>query len=376
MTLFKYFPYGGLQRDFMGVAQRALAAGYRVRVYVLSWEAELAPELQNNPDFHLQVIEVPGVLNHVRYRRFAQQMHEHLKLFPVECLIGFNKMPGLDAYYAADTCYEHKAQEMRPAYYRHTARYRHFADFERAVFAEEASTFVFLITETQRQQFQQHYHTPDARLALLPPSVSADRRRPHNWAQVRAEFRRDFGYSEAENLLLLVGSGFITKGLDRAIFALASLPSELRNNTRLLVVGQDAPGPFESLAEERGIADRLSIFSGRDDVPRFLQGVDLMVHPAVLESGGIVLLEALIAGLPVLTTASCGFAHYVSEAGGGEVLPEPFNQQLLNERLLALLCDDDLRQRYRDAGVQFATRADRFDMPTQLLATVQERFLA
>ncbi|MFK7914945.1 MAG: glycosyltransferase family 4 protein [Pseudomonadales bacterium] len=359
----------------MQVALRARESGYRIRVYTMAWEAELAPALADDPDFQIVTLEVPGVLNHVRYRQFAKRMQQHLALFPVDCLIGFNKMPGLDAYYAADSCFEEKAQELRPAYYRRTGRYRLFAEFERAVFGRDSQTLVFLITDTQREHFRKHYQTDDARMLLMPPSVSADRRRTDQWQQVRAEFRADFGYAEHEVLLLLVGSGFITKGVDRAILALASLPAEQLANTRLLVVGQDTPKPFENLAEECGVADRLAIFSGRDDVPRFLQGADLMVHPAVLESGGIVLLEALIAGLPVIASSTCGFSHYVAESGGGRVLAEPFDQAELNAVLLELLSDASLRAAHSAQGLQFAAEADRFDMPSRLLGQVQERLL-
>ena len=374
-ALFKYFPFGGLQRDFMQVALRAREQGYRIRVYVIAWEAELAPELENDPDFQIVTLEVSGVLNHVRYRHFARALQAHLALFPVDCLIGFNKLPGLDAYYAADSCFEEKAQQLRPAYYRRTGRYRLFAEFERAVFGGQSDTLVFLITETQRQQFHKHYQTDNERMVLMPPSVSADRHRPDDWRQVRAAFRTDFGYADDELLLLLIGSGFITKGVDRAILALASLPRALRNRTRLLVVGQDTPKPFENLAEEYGVADRLVIFSGRDDVTRFLQGADLMVHPAVSESGGIVLLEALIAGLPVIASATCGFSHYVAESGGGQVLGEPYDQSELNTTLAQLLTDVDQRAQYSRAGLRFAAQADRFDMPTQLLGRVQEQLL-
>jgi UDP-glucose:(heptosyl)LPS alpha-1,3-glucosyltransferase len=44
-----------------------------------------------------------------------------------------------------------------------------------------------------------------------------------------------------------------------------------------------------------------------------------------------VLLEALVAGLPVLTTAVCGYAHYMVEADAGLVVPEPFEQACLDQ---------------------------------------------
>jgi hypothetical protein len=44
----------------------------------------------------------------------------------------------------------------------------------------------------------------------------------------------------------------------------------------------------------------------------FLLGADLLIHPAYNENTGTVLLEAVVAGLPVLTTAVCGYAHYIA----------------------------------------------------------------
>ncbi|MCC4119214.1 hypothetical protein LLG90_28195, partial [Aromatoleum toluclasticum] len=52
-------------------------------------------------------------------------------------IVGFNKMPGLDVYYAADPCFEDKARRLRKPLYRYSPRYRHFSAYERAVFAPE-----------------------------------------------------------------------------------------------------------------------------------------------------------------------------------------------------------------------------------------------
>ena len=65
-----------------------------------------------------------------------------------------------------------------------------------------------------------------------------------------------------------------------------------------------------------------------------------MVHPAYLESGGIVLMEAIVAGLPVLATGTCGFAPHIARAEAGYVLPEPFQQADLDAKLTEVLFDD------------------------------------
>ena len=65
----------------------------------------------------------------------------------------------------------------------------------------------------------------------------------------------------------------------------------------------------------------MQFLGGRSDVPRFLLGADLLIHPAYHENTGTALLEALVAGLPVLVTDVCGYAHYIAEADAGRVLP-------------------------------------------------------
>lgn len=94
---------------------------------------------------------------------------------------------------------------------------------------------------------------------------------------------------------------------------MASLPNAQREHTQLIVIGQDDPKPFLLQAAALGISKQVKIFKGRSDI-RVLLGADLLMHPAYNENTGTVLLEALVAGLPVLVTDICGYAHY-EEAG-------------------------------------------------------------
>lgn len=365
-VLFKYFPYGGLQRDFLRVAEACVARGLRVRVYTLEWEGPVPDGLE------VVQVSVGGWRNTVRYQRFAEWVREDLAWRPVRCVVGFNKLPGLDLYYAADPCFEEKAREQRGGHYRWTPRYRLFSRFERAVFDPTAPTRILLITPRQQQSFQRYYGTPAERFTLLPPGVGRDRRRGDDAADLRAGLRTEFGVGDDELLVLFLGSGFITKGLDRAVLAVAALPPAVRDRVRLFVVGQDSPERFLDLAAGLGVADQVTVFSGRDDVPRFLQGADLLLHPAYMESGGIVLLEAVIAGLPVITTDVCGFAPYVVQADAGRVLESPFQQRALNEALHEALTDPARRACWARNGVAFGRRADLFSMPERAADLIEE----
>ncbi|MEM9621832.1 MAG: glycosyltransferase family 4 protein [Pseudomonadota bacterium] len=365
-TLFRYFPYGGLQRDFLRIALACQARGYRVMVYCLNWQGE-RPE-------GFEIVEVPvrGVGNHTRAQQFAEYVADHARWRLPACVIGFNKMPGLDIYYAADSCFEHKAQQMRSGVYRWTRRYKLFSSYERAVFNPDATTHILLIAQAQQQQFARYYDTPAERLHMLPPGVARDRRRGADWRQQRRRVRAEFGVADDGFLLLQVGSGFITKGLDRVLHALSALPADLRLRSRLLVIGEDNATSFLRLADKLGVREQLTISAGRDDIPAVLQGADIMVHPAYMESGGLVLIEAIIAGLPVLATSVCGFAHYIHEADAGVVLAEPFCQTDLNQNLRQALINTTDRQAWSANGVAFGQQQEGlYDMPNHALGVIE-----
>jgi len=355
--LYKYFPFGGLQRDFMRIALECQARGHAIRVYTPIWEGEVPA------GFEVVVVPVKALFNHKRNEKLTAWIEADLAKRPVDRVVGFNKMPGLDVYYAADGCFEDKAQTLRNPLYRQWGRYKHFADYERAVFAPESKTEILMISEVQQPLFIKHYRTPLQRFHLLPPGIALDRRAPANAAQIRAEFRAEFNLGDNELLLVQIGSGFKTKGLDRSLKALAALPQELKQRTRLIAIGQDDPRAFKLQAKALGIADKVDILKGRSDIPRFLLGADLLIHPAYNENTGTVLLEALVAGLPVLVSDVCGYAHYIADADAGRVLSSPFEQARLNHLLADMLADDQRRAFWSRNGLAYADRADLYSMP-------------
>ena len=355
--LYKYFPFGGLQRDFMRIALECQRRGHMIRVYAMIWEGEV-PE-----GFEVLIAPVKALFNHTRNERFTAWVQADLAKRPVDRVIGFNKMPGLDVYYAADPCFEDKAQTLRNPIYRRWGRYKHFAEYERAVFAPEAKTQVLMISEVQQPLFIKHYATPADRFHLLPPGIAQDRKAPSNALDIRAEFRREFRLEGDDLLLVQIGSGFKTKGLDRSLRAVASLPPELKRRARLFVIGQDDPKPFQMQAKTLGISAQVEFLKGRSDVPRFLLGADLLIHPAYNENTGTVLLEALVAGLPVLVTDVCGYAHYIADADCGRVVPSPFEQGYLDRLLAEMLAGSEQRALWSQNALAFAERADLYSMP-------------
>ncbi|MCM2264963.1 MAG: glycosyltransferase family 4 protein, partial [Desulfuromonadales bacterium] len=329
--LFYFFPYGGQQRDFLRIAEICQNRGHSIHVFVMDLQGDFPP------GFNVIHLQPRGFSNHSRCLDFSRLVGEQLAARRFDAVIGFSKMPGLDVYYAADTCYLEKVLTTRPFVYRLSGRFRTYAAMERAVFAPEANTEILLIAEREQAAFMRHYATPAERFHLLPPGISRDRIAPANAEEIRRSLREELGLAEDDLLLLMVGSAFKTKGVDRAMNALASLAPELRKRSRLYIVGQDKQSPFISLSRKLGIDSQVCFLGGRSDVPRFLLGADLLLHPAYLENTGTVLVEAIAAGLPVLATSVCGYAGHVEKAGAGLLIPTPFAQKTMNDLLTRML---------------------------------------
>lgn len=352
-ALFKYFPYGGLQMKALNIAKACVRGGHQVTLYTTSWQGSLPSE------FKVEFLIVKGWSNHRRYLSFSQEIKRALSENPADLLIGFHKLPELDIYYAGDSCFAVKAYEDRPSLYRWTPRCRQLLALERAVFDKQSTTKILLLSEPEREYFQRYYQTPSERFFILPPGIPRQRIMSDDFLSQRRTIRKELQLPGDESMLLALGGGFKIKGLDRSIEMLSLLPEQLK--TRLVVVGQDNPHPFQKLAKKHGVIDRVMFLSGRDDVSSILQAADVLLHPAYKGNAGNVLLEALIAGLPVIVTDVCGYAPYIQQAQMGEVLSSPFSQQAYCRAIENVLAVP--RDMWRQRGKQFAMSADIYDLP-------------
>ena len=366
--IYSYFPFGGLQRDFLRVVKECILRGHKVTVYTLSWDGDI-------PD-GINLILVP-VTTRNRIKRneaYTDWVQRALKQRDGSLVIGFNKMPFLDIYFAADSCFMEKALEQRGFYYKFTSRYKHFKEYEEAVFSVSSLTEVLILSPHQRTAFEKYYPSCESRLYQVPPGISIDRKVDAIDKGVGAQLRAELGLVLNTKLLLQVGSGFRVKGVDRSLRAMAALPKPKLENCHYLLIGQDNPDRYLRLAKKLGIAEQITILPGRDDIPRFLAAADLLLHPAYSESAGYMLLEATIAGLPVLTTSACGYAFHIEQAESGLVCDEPFVQSQLNSYLSRMLGDLDVAD-WSKSGLEYG-RQDELYSQASAVAGFIDQFLA
>ena len=347
--IFKYFPYGGMQRDMLRTANELLKRGHQVEIFTLNWQGDIPENIK------VHVLAQSGWFNFQRYQKFINATFAIIQSAKFDFVFGYNRMAGLDAHFAADPCFVERAHRQRSWLYRLTPRYRWFSECEKAIFSDQSNTEILAVSLTEKPHFQHWYGTQSERFHYIPPFLLPERFVLQDKTAMRQHLRSVFGFAEDDFVYLLTGSGFAMKGLDRAIQAMAALPPELLKHTRLVAVGQDNPKQFAKMAKKLGLDNHVVISKGRADIPQLMQGADVCVHPAYRENTGLVILEGMACGAPMLVTESCGYAHHVAEADAGLVNPMPFNQSQFNQQFLAMrTATAEQRAEWSNHGLQYA----------------------
>lgn len=355
-VLFNWFPHGGLQQDVLKIAQ-ACRDRAQVSILCMGWEGA-------RPDgIDVQVLPARGWSRTARRADFVARVQDLRSSFDV--VIGFNRMPGLDYYFAADSCFARKALQDRPWWYRLAPRTRQYLDWERAVFGADSHAIALLLSPQQRQEYTHFYATPASRLQMLPPGIRRDFIAPADAAAQRARLRQELGLTDRDLLVLQVGSGPRVKGVARSLQALVALAPALAARVHYVQIGHGVGDEWRRRAARLGL-QQVQFLGARDDVPRFMLGADLLLHPSVQESAGMVILEAIVSGLPVLATASCGYAFHIEQSGAGLVCPEPYRQETLDHLLQHMLQAD--RSAWREAGIRYGSTQPLYDMPQAVAA--------
>jgi UDP-glucose:(heptosyl)LPS alpha-1,3-glucosyltransferase len=176
---------------------------------------------------------------------------------------------------------------------------------------------------------------------------------PASRAEARAQLGADAPGAPEGAVLLFVGYEFRRKGLAQAIRALPGA-----DGADLWVVGGDDPGPYRELANSLGIGDRVHFAGHQPNVSAWLAAADALVFPTTYEPFGLVILEALACGTPVITSRLAGAAELIEHGREGFLLDDPGDPEELTAALRRFL---DVRDRWPEIGRAARAVAERND---------------
>ncbi|NJF25188.1 glycosyltransferase family 4 protein [Thermococcus sp. Bubb.Bath] len=191
---------------------------------------------------------------------------------------------------------------------------------------------------------------PAEKISLIPNGFNGRKFRPMD----KIECRRSLGLPLEKKIVLTVGNLVPVKGHEYLLEAV-KMVLEREPNTFFVIVGD---GPLrkkvEELAKKLGISENVYFAGSRphEEIPLWMNAADLFVLPSLRESFGVVVLEALAVGTPVVATINGGSEEIITSENYGFLCP-PKDPECLAEKVLIALEKEWDKGKIREYARQF-----------------------
>jgi glycosyltransferase involved in cell wall biosynthesis len=163
--------------------------------------------------------------------------------------------------------------------------------------------------------------------------------------------RREIGVNDSDFLVGNVGRLAVQKGQRHLIGAMPMLLDRVPQ-AHLVIAGRgDLEDYLRELADELGVSERVHVLGPRPDIPTLMHALDAFAMPSIWEGFGLVLLEAMAAGLPIVGSRVATIPEVVIDGETG-LLVQPGDALALAEALARLAIEPELARRLGQAGLQ------------------------
>jgi len=219
-------------------------------------------------------------------------------------------------------------------------------------FCIEQSDRVTAVSEYLRARTEESFQTKKE-IEVIPNFVDGSKFRPNGATASKSDF-----CPTGQPMIIHVSNFRPVKNISGVIQVFSRVRAEL--NCRLVFVG-DGPeiGHAEQLCDQLGIQDDVLFLGNQDCIECLLPLADVLLLPSEQESFGLVCLEAMSCGVPVVAT-NVGGVKEVVEHGRTGFLHDPFDIEAMAASILQLLRNGDMRIAMGQEGRK--TALDRFDI--------------
>jgi len=338
LCIYRYTQFDGRSARLLRIALACRGRAFHVRVFAASWHGA------RPTDIEIVIVPVEALTDFRRFDRYVRWVTRALSTSPAHCVVGFEKMPGLDVYFAHEGAAAETAANLRTRRFRGSGAFKVLQDAERSLLKSDAEIVYPCSADAERFALS----VDPSRVSVLPIGVDDA---PSGGRRGHVDAARD-----GEVVLLFVASDFVSDGFDRVLFMLSRLSDVERKSCRLLAVtaADVVTAAFARMADGMGILDCVE-FETADDLSDAFERADILLHVPYGCDTNPVVLDALARGVPVIASAACGYAQCIRRGALGVVLDTPFDQRQFNACVARALTAPARRQwrenvqRHRDA---------------------------
>ena len=208
----------------------------------------------------------------------------------------------------------------------------------------ERANRIIAATLAEQQQLQYLYKAKKSKISIIPPGVDIS----HFYPIPKDEARQYIGLSSDEKIVLFVGRIEPLKGLDTLLKAISGRRAATMGSVTLVIIGGDPNASTQDMSAEmvriHQLSDDLSLgrmvaFLGKraqDTLPYYYSAADVLVMPSRYESFGMVALEAMACGTPVIASEVGGLAFLIKDGETGYHVPDQDPDALCDKLVMVL----------------------------------------
>ncbi|HEY4099470.1 MAG TPA: glycosyltransferase family 4 protein [Gemmatimonadales bacterium] len=208
---------------------------------------------------------------------------------------------------------------------------------------------VLTASDDRRKYFIANTLVRKSKVAVIPIGIDLTHFRPD--PGVRHRLRESLGIGD-EPLALIIGHFGPEKGVDLALQAATAAEGFLGNSPwNVAVLGTGAPDRTAALEEQARatLGTRVRFHGFQSNVVPWLQGADLLIHTPRLEAFGLVVVQAMACGLPVVASSVGAMPELIDHGRTGILVP-PDDIERLGREVARLVRDGDERRRLGERG--------------------------
>lgn len=233
-----------------------------------------------------------------------------------DLILSVEKVPGCDLYRTDEGVHAawlaQRSLHIGPwarLFQKISPKHREKLRLERELFTPASTRRVISLSHKISREIRSLYGYPEERITLIRNGVPG---RSVTTPEERLSARRELGIAAEEKVALFVGTGWERKGLRFAIAAIESLNDP---SMKLLVAGKGATNRYASPS--------VRFLGGVQKMSLVYDAADLFLFPTLFDPFPLATLEALSAGLPVITTEANGVSEIMTPGVHGEVVADP-----------------------------------------------------
>lgn len=222
----------------------------------------------------------------------------------------------------------------RRLWYRLSPYHRCLLAIEKRQLGPDGCRKIIAVYQQGKREIVESYGVPEEKVVVIHNGVDHERFHPKRRHHEGRRVREELGIDPDKKVVLFVGTGFRRKGLDR-LLGLWKSPGF--QGVYLLVVGHD---PRLSLYRRRWAGKGVYFVGFQSRVEDYYAAADLFVLPSIQEAFGNVVLEALAAGLPVVTVQGLGSTDELEGDLMEGVLIDPDDPEDIKRKMIRQLEND------------------------------------